>query len=63
MGRPSDVQAMNDVVAAHKTMKQKVVQVLKDLAEKAEGLVIEQVEGEMKSTKLKMVGRGIVQPS
>ena len=60
LGRPSDVQAMNDVVAAHKTLKQEVVQVLKDLAEKAEGLVIEQVEGEMKSTFGKMVGRGIV---
>ena len=37
-----------------------MVQALKDLAEKAEGLVIEQVEGDIKSTAVKMVGRGIV---
>ena len=41
LGRPSDVQAMNDVVAAHKVLKEEVVRILKDLSEKAEGLVIE----------------------
>ena len=60
LGRPSDIKAVDDVIQKHKMLKLEVIQALKDLSEKAEGLVIEQVEDKMRSTAGKMVGRGIV---
>ena len=60
LGRPSDIKAVDDVIQKHKMLKMEVIQALKDLSEKAEGLVIEQVEDNMWSTAGKMVGRGIV---
>ena len=60
LGRPSDIKVVNDVVAKHKMLKDEVIQALKDLSERAEGLVIEQVKGEMWSKAGKIAGRGIV---
>ena len=60
LGRPSDIKAVNDVIARHKIQKEEVIQALKELSERAEGLVIEQVQGEVWSKAAKMVGRGIV---
>ena len=60
LGRPSDIKAVDDVIQKHKMLKLEVIQTLKDLSEKAEGLVIEQVEDKMWSTAGKMIGRGII---
>ena len=60
LGRPSDIKAVNDVVERHKMLKGELIQKLKELSEMAEGLVINQVENEIRSTAGKMAGRGIV---
>ena len=56
----SRILEVNSVVAKHTEVKERVVQTLSDLMQRAEGLVCEKVEEEMKSTVVKMAGRGIV---
>ena len=54
------VKAVEDVIQNNKTLKEEVIEALKLLSARAEGLVIELVKDEMWSTGAKIVGRGII---
>ena len=51
--------AVDDVVALHKLLTDEVVETLRDLSMRAEGIVIKRVQGEMWAKAGKMVGRGV----
>ena len=64
LGRPSDINAVNDVIEQHKKLKEEVLAALDGLLLETEGLVIEKgkalIEEDMWSTGGKILGRGIV---
>ena len=64
LGLPSDIHAVDDVIAQHKKLKEEVLAALNSLFVETEGLVIEKgkalIEEDMKSTGGKIVGRGII---
>ena len=64
LGRPSDINAVNDVIVQHKELKEEVLAALDGLLLETEGLVIEKgkalIEEDMWSTGGKILGRGIV---
>ena len=60
IARVDIVKAVEDVIQDNKTLKEEVIEALKLLSARAEGLVIELVKDDMWSTGAKIVGRGII---
>jgi hypothetical protein len=60
LGRPSDFELTNDVINSYKVIKERVMRELLKLSDQAEGLIIDQINDEMKSTGGKIIGRGIL---
>ena len=56
LGRPSNIKVVNDVVARHKILKDEVMQALKELSERAEGLAIERCGTTASSALLQFPG-------
>ena len=57
---PHGLEVIKRLIDEHNAIKEDVLKVLQDLADKAEGLVIEKIEAEWWSNIGTFVGRGIV---